>query len=140
VVVVRGALVTGMVVVVRMGSGMQFALAMLVLAFLRAMPVRVDMGVCVLVRMAVRVRVRVEQVAVPVPVLVLVRVIVRVLVQVIVRVAGGASGFVMRHGGLRETKGPRKLPEPARHRQGVLTVRSARVKPPQCCGRTWTCD
>ena len=101
--------------------------AVLMLAFTRAVAMRVQMGVRMLVRVGVHVRMRMEQVAVPVPVLVLVRMLVRVLMQVVVRVASGAGGLVVRHEGLREGSRRRKLTEPARGRQAVLTPRDKRV-------------
>lgn len=98
VIVVRRALVTGMVVVVRVHAIMQFAGHVLMLALLVAVGMRMRVGMRVLVRVGVFMRMRMEQIAVPVPVLVLVGVVVRVLVHMIVRVAGGAGGLVMRHG------------------------------------------
>jgi hypothetical protein len=129
VIVVRRAFVTGVVVVVRVRTGMQLAGAVAVFAFLCAMTVVMRVGMGMIMGVRVLVRMRVEQVAVPVPVLVRVRVFVRMLMQVIVGVAGGAGGFVVRHGELRERSGRRKLTEPARGPQAVLTRRARRVMP-----------
>jgi len=75
VVVVRRALVTGVVVVMHMRAAVQFAGGMAMLALLGAVPMRVRMGMRMVVAVCMRVGVRVVQITV------------------------GVGGLLVRHGG-----------------------------------------
>jgi len=100
VILVRRALVTGVIVVVRMQAAVQFVGAVPMLALPATVAVCMLVPVVVVVRMGMHVGMRMMQVAVPVPVLVRMRVFVRMPVRVVVLVAGGVGGLVVRHRGL----------------------------------------
>lgn len=134
VVVVRRALVVGMLVIVRVGTGVKIVGTVPMLAFLAAVPVRRGMRVRVAVTVRVGVRMRVMQVAMPVPVFVRMGVLVAVLVQVIVCVNRGAGGFVVRHGATpkrnrqEEKLNPTRPIKTSRSRPASFSAAAARAR------------